>query len=185
MDDSSHLGASIRWRSHVPFGVEMRYALAYFLLASWVQGAEAKDPRQTVLAVARPLVGQVEEGNNAGRFVEEVLSSVGLGPGHPWCAAFNFFVFREAGFSSLVPKSAWSPDWLRGGERRRTGHPADVFGIYFPSRGRIAHTGIVEAQQGPWLTTIEGNTNEAGSRDGDGVYRKKRSVNSVVLKTYL
>lgn len=170
----------------MPSGVEMRiYVLAYFLLASWVS-AQTSDQNQTaVLAVARPLVGEVEHGHNAGEFVEKVLSSVGLGAGHPWCAAFNYYVFQEAGFKDRVPKSAWSPDWLKGGERRRSGHPADVFGIYFPSRGRIAHTGIVEVQQGPWLTTIEGNTNEAGSRDGDGVYRKKRSVNSVILKTYL
>lgn len=168
----------------MPAGVEMRiYVLAYFLLASWVSAKT--DDRESVLAVARPLVGEVEHGNNAGEFVERVLSSVGLGAGNPWCAAFNYYVFEKAGFKDRVPKSAWSPDWLRGGERRRVGHPADVFGIYFPSRGRIAHTGIVEIQQGPWLTTIEGNTNEAGSRDGDGVYRKKRSVNSVILKTYL
>lgn len=169
----------------MPFGVEMtKYVLAILMVASWVQADQAQD-RESVLAVARPLVGQVEDGHNAGEFVEKVLSSVGLGAGHPWCAAFNYYVFREAGLASRVPKSAWSPDWVKGGQRRGRGHPADVFGIYFPSRGRVAHTGIVEVQHGPWLTTIEGNTNEAGSREGDGVYRKKRSVNSVILRTYL
>lgn len=162
----------------------MPYVLAFLMVAYWAQADQAED-RESVLAAARPLVGEVEDGDNAGEFVEMVLSSVGLSAGHPWCAAFNYYVFQKAGFASRVPKSAWSPDWVSGGERRKHGNPADVFGIYFPSRGRVAHTGIVEAQQGPWITTIEGNTNESGSRDGDGVYRKKRSVNSVILKTYL
>lgn len=168
----------------MPIGVALIHVVASVLLASWVQGAEAKDPREAVLAVARPLVGQVEEGNNAGRFVEKVLSSVGLGAGHPWCAAFNFYVFREAGFASLVPRSAWSPDWVKGG-RRGQAHPADVFGIYFPAKGRVAHTGIVEATGKTFVTTIEGNTNAAGGREGDGVYRKKRPLKTLILKTYL
>ena len=168
----------------MPFGVAVAHALATLLLASWLQGAEATSPQETLLAVARPLVGQVEEGHNDGPFVKEVLASVGLGPGHPWCAAFNFYVFRKAGFASLVPRSAWSPDWVKGG-RRGEAYPADVFGIYFPSKGRVAHTGIVEATGKTFVTTIEGNTNAAGSREGDGVYRKKRPLKTLILKTYL
>lgn len=168
----------------MPFGVALIHVVASVLLASWLQGAETQHPSEALLAVARPLVGQIEEGHNDGPFVREVLSSVGLGPGYPWCAAFNFYVFREAGFASLVPRSAWSPDWVKGGRRGRA-HPADVFGIYFPCKGRVAHTGIVEATGKTFVTTIEGNTNAAGSREGDGVYRKKRPLKTLILKTYL
>ncbi len=55
----------------------------------------------------------------------------------------------------------------------------DVFGLYFPEKGRIAHVGFVDKWQDPWVTTVEGNTNVLGSREGDGVYRKRRLVRSV------
>jgi hypothetical protein len=82
-----------------------------------------------------------------------------------------------------VPRSAWSPDWLRNPDWK-SGRPqradaniqsAVVFGIFFPSKGRIAHTGLVERRAGSEsIITIEGNTNGGGSRDGDGVYRRRR-----------
>ena len=55
----------------------------------------------------------------------------------------------------------------------------DVFGIWFPDKGRIAHVGFVDSWSDKWLITVEGNTNEAGSREGDGVWRKRRLVASV------
>jgi hypothetical protein len=58
-----------------------------------------------------------------------------------------------------------------------TGAPpqqADAFFIYFPEKGRVAHTGFVHIWGTDWVETVEGNTNQAGSREGDGVYRKRR-----------
>ena len=55
----------------------------------------------------------------------------------------------------------------------------DVFGIWFPEKNRIAHAGFVDRWDKSWLITVEGNTNEAGSREGDGVLRKRRLVRSV------
>jgi hypothetical protein len=58
--------------------------------------------------------------------------------------------------------------------------PADVAGIYFPSKGRVAHVVLIEIWGENSVTTIEGNTSgsaESGSasdREGEGVYRKKR-----------
>jgi hypothetical protein len=60
-----------------------------------------------------------------------------------------------------------------------TPQTADVFGLFFPEKGRIAHVGFVDDWQDPWLITVEGNTNVLGSREGDGVYRKRRLVRSV------
>lgn len=56
---------------------------------------------------------------------------------------------------------------------------ADVFGIYFPDKKRIAHVGFVDLWDGTWLITVEGNTTISGSREGDGVYRKRRPVQSI------
>ena len=166
----------------MPFGVAVTHVVALLLLASGVQASES--PAEIVLSVARPMVGQREVGDNDGPFVKEILASVGLSPGSPWCAAFNYYVFEKAGFAGRVPRSAWSPDWVKGG-RRGNPHPSDVFGIYFASKGRVAHTGLVESSDGVFVTTIEGNTNQAGSREGDGVYRKKRPSKTLIYKSYL
>lgn len=57
--------------------------------------------------------------------------------------------------------------------------PGDVFGIWFPDKGRIAHVGFIDNWGEKYAVTVEGNTNEAGSRDGDGVYRKRRLISSL------
>ena len=36
------------------------------------------------------------------------------------------------------------------------------------------HTGLIEAVAGGKLTTIEGNTNDTGSREGIGVFRRQK-----------
>ena len=55
----------------------------------------------------------------------------------------------------------------------------DVFGLYFPEKGRIAHVGFIDEWKDPWVITVEGNTNVLGGREGDGVYRKRRLVRSI------
>ena len=50
----------------------------------------------------------------------------------------------------------------------------DVFGIFFAEKKRIAHCGFIDVWDSKWVITVEGNTNEKGSREGDGVYRKRR-----------
>lgn len=55
----------------------------------------------------------------------------------------------------------------------------DIFGIYFPEKKRIAHAGFIDQWDGNWLISVEGNTTEAGGREGEGVYRKRRLVRTV------
>ncbi|WP_276359596.1 hypothetical protein [Daejeonella sp. H1SJ63] len=61
----------------------------------------------------------------------------------------------------------------------RQPNTGDVFGIYFPDKKRIAHAGFIDQWDGTWLITVEGNTTIYGSREGDGVYRKRRPVKSI------
>lgn len=56
---------------------------------------------------------------------------------------------------------------------------ADIFGIYFHEKKRIAHVGFIDQWDGKWIITVEGNTNYSGSREGDGVYRKRRLLSSI------
>ena len=44
----------------------------------------------------------------------------------------------------------------------------DVFGIYFANLNRIAHAGFLDEWGEKYLITVEENTNETGSNEGDG-----------------
>lgn len=116
-------------------------------------------------------------GNNDGERVEGYLTAVGLRKGQPWCAAFISWIFKEGGYDR--PRTGWSPDLFNKKVNTTKVLPAQVFGIWFPKLKRIAHVGMIEKQEGDWIISIEGNTNIAGSREGDGVYRKRRLVKGI------
>ena len=119
-------------------------------------------------------------GKNDGERVEEYLRATGLGKGNAWCAAFVTWVYKEARVKAVI--SAWSPSWFtknviytRGSSTNLTPAKADVFGIYFTNLKRIAHVGFIDKWDNTAYTmTVEGNTNDTGSREGDGVYYKRR-----------
>jgi len=125
-------------------------------------------------------------GKNDGKDVEKYLASCGLSKGNAWCAAFVNWTLKQCGFKT-VKNPAWSPSWFvanviwersqNSEVRSQNNSPSagDVFGIWFENKQRIAHVGFIdEWNEGSFCITVEGNTNEAGSREGDGVYRKRR-----------
>lgn len=142
---------------------------------------------------ARSTLGIREKtGKNDGEEVDQILKSVGLeGSKAPWCAAFVVWVGDSAlgRDSNPYPRSAWSPDFVRNPQwNRGDGRvplPASTFGIYFSSLKRVGHTGLIEKVSGDFAITIEGNTNDGGSRDGDGVYRRRRVLDSLLAKDWL
>lgn len=137
-----------------------------------------------VMKICHSQIGVREKQLNAGPEVEKYLRYVNLPKGNPWCAAFVCWVYGQANVPN--PRTGWSPDlfpasrivWQRT-RKSPNPKPADVFGIYFPEKGRIAHVGFVDEWKEPWLITVEGNTNLADSREGDGVYRRRRLTRSV------
>ena len=147
--------------------------------------------RGRLIDEARKCVGWKEAtGNNDGPAIDKILGSVGLkGTRNPYCAAFNYFVYKNAGASNLVPQSAWSPDWVaratwtkaKGGVTPKAG---DTFGIYFANKGRVSHTGMIVEwhEKEGYAVTIEGNTSghdsfgTAADREGSGVFEKKRKI---------
>ena len=127
-------------------------------------------------------------GNNDGKQVEVYLSAVHLKKGNPWCAAFVAWCHDRCNISH--PVSGFSPDWFRQHiiyKRDLAARPlyikfsGGVFGIWFASKNRVAHVGIIESANQNYVVTIEGNTNEAGSREGDGVYRKRRLLKQIYV----
>lgn len=125
-------------------------------------------------------------GNNDGLEVERFLKNVGLGKGFPWCAAFVKTCLLEAGVTEAsringMALSCENKSKLVYSARRFAGSPrqGDVFTLWYANLNRIGHTGFFDRRINSTIyESVEGNTNGAGSREGDGVYRKKRSFNA-------
>lgn len=149
-----------------------------------------------LVAAASAFIGVREEGgNNRGPMIERFLEKVGHKEGQPWCAAFVYYVGYWSHCEPTSERSAWplpatASCYMLGQFARKKQilvkepMPGDVFLVYNPLLMRFAHTGIVvqvsrrelRASGSVWYEciTIEGNTNEEGSRDGDAVARKPR-----------
>lgn len=140
---------------------------------------------------ASPLRAQVQQtytreigvreltGKNDGARIKVYLKSVGLKEGYSYCAAFVCWTLNECGIKN--PRSAWAPSLFpakntiyKSGKILSVPQRGDVFGIYFANKKRIAHVGFIDHWGDKVIITVEANTNEAGSREGDGVYRKRR-----------
>jgi len=124
-------------------------------------------------------------GHNDGPEVEMYLRSVNLSPGAPWCAAFVSWVYTVNDIDN--PKSGWSPAYFtlkrtiytRDGNIKAYPDKADVFGIYFNNKNRIAHVGFVHYWGSRIVLTVEGNTNDEGSREGVRVAMKRRPARTI------
>ncbi len=124
-------------------------------------------------------------GRNDGQEVEMYLQTVGLGKGFSWCSAFVAWSLNEAEIPHKI--NAWSPTAenknnfiFRNKKFVDEPAPGDVFTIWYNKLNRIGHTGFYHDNQNDFIiVTVEGNTNEAGSREGDGVYKKYRSLKTI------
>jgi len=133
-------------------------------------------------------------GSNRGPRVDQYIRSVGLDPtedSYPWCMAFVFFCYMQAtqkvGAQNLVPKdgsvhSSWAKSRNKPGVTTVTAaaaraNPALVKPgmVFFIDTGnQHGHAGIIVDNLNSFMETIEGNTNDNGSREGIGVFRRSR-----------
>lgn len=152
-----------------------------------------------VLDVASKEVGVREVGNNAGPRVEQYQKSVGISRGDAWCVAFVYWCFQTAaankGVTNPMQKNCRTGGVLDLWNRARVAdiptisteqaldNPARVKpGMVFiiSTGGGKGHTGLVSRVVGNRLETIEGNTNDGGSREGIGVFRRtSRTIASI------
>ncbi len=152
-----------------------------------------------VLAVAaeqeRRKVREEPKNSNRGPEVSQYLKRVGLGPGYAWCCAFVYWCFDEAAKAAgrpnpMVRTAGCLDHWNRAkgqGARRLLKHqavadpslltPGMVFIMDYG--GGAGHTGFIESIGGGLVTTIEGNTDGSGTREGGGVYRLQRKIVSI------
>lgn len=106
--------------------------------------------------------------------------------GQPWCATFAQWCFWQAGIE--VPKGARSAScatsvaaYKRAG--RFTEYPVIGAQVFYGDKGG-EHTGIVLGWDLMHEQAYEGNTNDNGSAEGDGVYRKERERRSPYVYGY-
>jgi hypothetical protein len=156
-----------------------------------------------VLTVAGGEVGTMEvpPGSNRGPKVDIYVSTTGLNPAgaYAWCACFVYWCFDTAatamGVTDPCVKTAGVLDHWNDASNNTAGRrilPAEaqaqpsliVPGTLFLLRtsGTTGHMGFIEEVRGNQLTTIEGNTNDGGSRNGIGVYRRtSRTIGQINL----
>lgn len=170
-------------------GTHKNWLVLVFLCWGWNCFAGSPLLREKVIRTAESqLYVREKTGKNDGKEVERYLRNVGLGKGYAWCAAFVAWCHDQNSIPNA--QSAYSPDWFRSNvvyERMRLENmgfiskPGQVFGLYFESKGRVAHVGMITGETKFSYTTIEGNTDDGGSREGDGVYARIRNKRSIYV----
>ncbi|HEY4187789.1 MAG TPA: peptidoglycan-binding protein [Polyangia bacterium] len=185
-------------RDLVPDGVVGPITWDALFLEPPVVSDQAPTPLlKSVLATAATQLGVRETPGkpNRGPQVDEYVRSVGLDPagGYSWCQAFVYWCFVQAsaalGAANPCVRTAGVLDhWAKSplGARVYAQAAFDDPGLVRPGAifiidhgGGRGHTGLVTQVVSGAVTTIEGNTNQAGSREGDGVYTHTRSIASI------
>lgn len=156
----------------------------------------AKLPAE-IAKVAYSQIGVEEvDGTNCGQQVNEYKSATSLDPKQPWpwCAAFVCWVVREAAakagvkftktFARPTTAGAWAFELWSLAQDSSTStkkpHRSDIMPgdiVIF----RFSHIGIAltAPDKNGVVTTVEGNTDGSGSREGGAVLRKLRHVSKI------
>lgn len=153
------------------------------------------------LQIAQGQLGQSEQpkGSNSGPMIDAYLKAVGLHPGYAWCQAFMYWCYEQAALQlkqhNPVVKTAGAIDcWNRTAVQFKITKeeaqchtailkPGDQFILSFGNG--TGHTGIIEKIDGNTLHTIEGNSNNNGSREGYEVVRHTRTLQDKLLLGFI
>lgn len=156
----------------------------------------AKLPPAIVTIALREVGVEEIDGTNCGPRVNEYKASTNLPPEEswPWCAAFIDWVVQAALVATDTKETptfrrprtagAWDlENWSRrqdnSTQTRKPHHgdinPGDIIIFTF------SHVGIAisEPDSEGYVSTVEGNTDAHGSREGGGVFRKRRKLSSI------
>lgn len=136
---------------------------------------------ERVIEIARGELGYTESppGSNRTKYWEEYDPKM---QGQPWCVAFLAWVFRKAGEGNAFFGGALTAScsvllrWYR--EQGQTVpvsqvERGDIVILNFSGTQDTQHCGLVISVDGIYITTIEGNTSEAGSQSNGGMVCQK------------
>lgn len=121
-------------------------------------------------------------GNNNGPMVRLLQKTIGGAGREPWCMSLVQSCLAYAELKSGVRSPVAATEhcmacWRDTPQSQRVKssplkYAIVIWNLYGTDSG---HTGVVlESAPAQWMKTCEGNTGSDGSRDGDGVYYKKR-----------
>lgn len=143
---------------------------------------------EKALQVAQTQVGvsEVPKNSNDGPEVRQYLKSIGLNAGYAWCMAFVYWCTENAAKQLAIK----NPLIKTGGVLRQWNEttlkkllptskeikPGDIFIMEF--KKGTGHTGFILSISGNTAKTIEGNTNDDGSREGYEVAIRERKLSS-------
>lgn len=138
--------------------------------------------KESALQVAITQLGKEEEprGSNWGESVKTYLASVGINFPASWCMAFVYWCFKCISDNPpLVKTGGVMHAWNTADRMYRVTkpEPGDIFIMDFGNG--TGHTGFVESVEGDIVHTIEGNTNDTGSREGYEVCRRVRKISKI------
>lgn len=152
---------------------------------------QTEELRVKFIQHAAQYVGVREKtGRNDGKEIERWLRVVGRKKGDAYCTAYCSTMFFDLNIPA--PITGWSPSMFSGNViYQRSGSwkkgfvfpVGSVFGFYYPDKGRVAHTGLIESSGWEKSMTIQANTSFTGAvqtdddltesvREGQGVARK-------------
>lgn len=147
-----------------------------------------------IINAARGEVGVVETSTNQGPGIQKYWTATNYKDGYnnrePWCAAFVSWCIQQSGIFSETDRPTSAAAFKGGGYEAwarskapkvsLTMHPTQVRSgdlIVFS----FSHIGIATSASdlNGVFRTIEGNTDAAGGRDGNGVWEKSRKLSVV------
>lgn len=145
--------------------------------------------------------GPREFNQNEGTWVRAYMDGH-EGPQWAWCLGFVQTVVDQATFTvgqlltDYMPQSYSCDDignhGIKNGQLLRNAdlasgdqrvEPGDVF-LIVKTEHDWTHTGIITAIDGDWIDTIEGNTNDEGSREGYEVCARRRNFKTKNIDIY-
>ncbi|WP_442589191.1 CHAP domain-containing protein [Pedobacter sp. AW31-3R] len=148
---------------------------------------------QKIIAEAEKYIGLTERPGNKGFFnapFEKLMKSNGFYSGAPWCAFFTKMIYANvyADHQTLEEiirrcNTGGALDTLKRHENNGTFSVGEVpkpgaIAVWRNGKGPAGHHGIVKSVdlKANTMVTIEGNTNASGSREGDRVAVKLRTI---------
>ena len=145
---------------------------------------------EKVINIAKKYVGVCEDPPNSNKVVfnTKFYGREVSGANYPWCCAFIWCVFNEAGIDiKRTASCVMLGDWFKQEGKYHKDNPqvGDIVFFKFPGSSRWTnHVGLVIEVNGNTLTTIEGNTssdNKGSQNNGGMVAIRTRKINSSVV----
>lgn len=146
---------------------------------------------ETVLQIAEWQEGIIEvpSGSNKVKYNTEFYGHVVSGASYPWCMAFVWWVFREAGFKLFKTASCtqFVEQYKKVSPQQiviKNFRPGDLVFFDFTGKKKVtAHVGIVArvSADGKTVYTYEGNTSGGNDANGGAVQLRTRSTKVITV----